>query len=623
MLNQNRFIINAYKNSHKRENHMKYLLSILFSISIVLASDTYPININDMFKYYQHKHQIYSLEDLERSKFKTSSRPPRSNRERDPSDLIGNWEQKKMEMGMYITVDTDQTAPTMGSMSAMDPAEGGIIISNDEFTTELNYLSFGDLFDFRQRDRDADALQHAQDYVDSAATLQGQSPFDLMLEFELAISDTNSNVVTGGLGGDDPGNCDINWPEDPYHMAVYSFVSEYVLMEGASIGCFLDDSDLDLTYGYVAEEIESSWDGDGGGNDDDDSTSSEGMVFMNFDIFSLFAIMFGLDVGIENPMIMTLDSGYVMAADLSDTTGGYYGGQYMAMIDTNQVSIDLENYEFIFADLTMESYYGTSSINVNGTIGAVMYELEAGVETEIPLPSMLLDSAFNDAGEAYLSLYEDGSGMTINVEEDGYYGTMVDTSFFTWNATEDSVYILSYDDDYDSTVVDVMVYYFNDDTLEIVQSIDPCEDGGYYYYYDSYDDCFEYGEWGNYAFGVSGIQDFHQDVISYFVPYDMVSTSDINPMPLDHKLYPAYPNPFNPVITLSYYLASDGFVNITIYDMMGRKINILENGPQTAGHAEVQWNAMNDRGQAVSAGVYLYKIQVGDKMDTRKIVLLK
>ena len=116
--------------------------------------------------------------------------------------------------------------------------------------------------------------------------------------------------------------------------------SEYVLMEGASVGCFLDDSDLDLTYGYVAEEIESSWDGDGG----DDSTSSEGMVFMNFDIFSLFAIMFGLDVGIENPMIMTLDSGYVMAADLSDTTGDYYSGTYMAPVDTNQVTVDMENF---------------------------------------------------------------------------------------------------------------------------------------------------------------------------------------------------------------------------------------------------------------------------------------
>ena len=44
----------------------------------------------------------------------------------------------------------------------------------------------------------------------------------------------------------------------------------------------------------------------------------------------------------------------------------------------------------------MESYYGINSINVDGEIGAVMYELLAGVETEIPLPSMLSDSAFND-----------------------------------------------------------------------------------------------------------------------------------------------------------------------------------------------------------------------------------
>ena len=88
-------------------------------------------------------------------------------------------------------------------------------------------MCVGDLFDFRQRDRNANALQHAQDYVDSAAVLQGQSVFHLILEFELTYSDTDPSVVMGGLGGDDPGNCDINWPEDPYHMAVYSFVSEY------------------------------------------------------------------------------------------------------------------------------------------------------------------------------------------------------------------------------------------------------------------------------------------------------------------------------------------------------------------------------------------------------------
>ena len=49
---------------------------------------------------------------------------------------------------MFMTVDTDQTAPTMGSMTGMDPAEGGVTISNDEFTTVLNYLSVGDLLIF-------------------------------------------------------------------------------------------------------------------------------------------------------------------------------------------------------------------------------------------------------------------------------------------------------------------------------------------------------------------------------------------------------------------------------------------------------------------------------------------
>ena len=152
-------------------------------------------------------------------------------------------------------------------------------------------------------------------------------------------------------------------------MAVYSFVSEYVLLEGESVGCFLDNSDLDLTYGYVAEELEQSWYGNV------DSTDFDDLTFTNFDILSLFLLMFGIDVGIEHPMLMMVSEGYDMAADLSDTTGGYYGGQYMAMVDSNQVSIDMDNFDFSYDNFLMESYYGINSINVDGEIGAVMYEL--------------------------------------------------------------------------------------------------------------------------------------------------------------------------------------------------------------------------------------------------------
>ena len=598
---------------------MKILFTVLFSLSIIFASGNKKNTIDAIFKHYQDKYKIYSVDDLNRLQSNNPSIFSQNSRDRDPSDLIGNWEQQKMSMGMFITVDTDQTVPAMGSMTGMDPAEGGITISNDEFTTELNYLTIGDPFDFAQRERNAGALQHAQDYVDSAATLQGQIPFDLMLEFELAYSDTDPSIVTGGLGGDDPDNCEINWPEDPYHMAVYSFVSEYVLMEGASVGCFIDNSDFDLTYSYVAEELEQSWYGFG------DSTDFDGLTFTNFNILSLFLLMFGVDIGVENPMLLMIEEDYFMALDFSDSTGGYYGGQYIAMFPSNQVSIDMENFSFNFDNLLMETYYGTNSINVDGEISAAMYELLAGVETEIPLPSMLLDSAFNDDNQNYLNIYDDGSGIAINIEEDGYYGTMIDTSYFTWDVSNDSIYVTSYDDYYyDSSQVDAMTYFFSGDTLVFGQSIDPCEEGGYYYYYyDTYDDCFEYSDLGNYALGVTGIQDFHQDMMMYYTAYDVVSTTLENTLPLDFEVYPAYPNPFNPVTTIGYYLPNKGSVDITIYDMMGREIKVLQSGIQTPGHGKVQWNASNDKGQPVSAGVYLYQINIGGKMYSKKMVLLK
>ena len=84
-----------------------------------------------------------------------------------------------------------------------------------------------------------------------------------------------------------------------------------------------------------------------------------------------------------------------------------------------------------------------------------------------------------------------------------------------------------------------------------------------------------------------------------------------------------YPNPFNPITTLRYYLPEDGLVNITIYDMMGRVVKTLMNGSQTVGYKSIQWNATNDEGAPVSAGLYLYTIQAGEFRQTKKMVLFK
>ena len=93
--------------------------------------------------------------------------------------------------------------------------------------------------------------------------------------------------------------------------------------------------------------------------------------------------------------------------------------------------------------------------------------------------------------------------------------------------------------------------------------------------------------------------------------------------PETFKLSQNYPNPFNPVTSLRYDLPEDGLVNITIYDMMGRRVKTLVNSSQTAGYKSIQWNATNDKNEPVSAGVYFYTIQAGEYRQTKKMILLK
>ena len=94
-------------------------------------------------------------------------------------------------------------------------------------------------------------------------------------------------------------------------------------------------------------------------------------------------------------------------------------------------------------------------------------------------------------------------------------------------------------------------------------------------------------------------------------------------LPETFALHQNYPNPFNPVTTLRYDLLENAMINITIYDMLGREVKTLINQTQDSGFKSVIWDATNDYGKPVSAGVYLYQIQAGEFVQTKKMVLLK
>ena len=84
-----------------------------------------------------------------------------------------------------------------------------------------------------------------------------------------------------------------------------------------------------------------------------------------------------------------------------------------------------------------------------------------------------------------------------------------------------------------------------------------------------------------------------------------------------------YPNPFNPITTISYELPENSFVNVTIFDMLGREVKKLVNGKQDSGYHQVNWDGTHDNGKPVSSGVYLYFIRTENAIQTGKMILLK
>ena len=110
--------------------------------------------------------------------------------------------------------------------------------------------------------------------------------------------------------------------------------------------------------------------------------------------------------------------------------------------------------------------------------------------------------------------------------------------------------------------------------------------------------------------------------------YENLSTvgivnNDLSVVPVKLLLYNNYPNPFNPITTIQYDLPEQSYVTITIYDILGRQIKILFDQTQDAGYKTVIWNATNDYGKPMSAGVYLFQIRSGEFFQTRKMLLLK
>ena len=94
-------------------------------------------------------------------------------------------------------------------------------------------------------------------------------------------------------------------------------------------------------------------------------------------------------------------------------------------------------------------------------------------------------------------------------------------------------------------------------------------------------------------------------------------------IPKSFVLHPNYPNPFNPVTQIRFEMPYAGNVDLSIYNLLGMKVKTLYTGQKSAGDFSFKWNGKNDNNQSVSGGVYIYKLQSGQQMQMRKMILLK
>ena len=108
----------------------------------------------------------------------------------------------------------------------------------------------------------------------------------------------------------------------------------------------------------------------------------------------------------------------------------------------------------------------------------------------------------------------------------------------------------------------------------------------------------------------------------FYLNFDFLEMS-VEPSVSYFRLGKNYPNPFNPSTSFKYFIPKSEIVDVRIFDLNGKVVKNLVKDKNQVGHNSIQWNATNDQGQKVSAGVYIYSLEAGDFRQARKMVLLK
>ena len=124
--------------------------------------------------------------------------------------------------------------------------------------------------------------------------------------------------------------------------------------------------------------------------------------------------------------------------------------------------------------------------------------------------------------------------------------------------------------------------------------------------------------------GNSCVPDFQaRDVYAIFSRIEVSGIDTENILPAKFAVHENYPNPFNPTTNISFDLVEHSPTEVTVWNMLGQKVATLYSGELPAGRHTLTFEARSENGNMLPSGVYIYKVAAGNKVDTKKMMLLK
>ena len=403
------------------------------------------------------------------------------------------------------------------------------------------------------------------------------------------------NVATNQSGS----HMVLNWEhsgEDYHHFSVYRHDNaDFEPHADNHIGDVAEMTLVDSTAEWFTMQYYIVTATDFGGNVSDPSETVEGYIHVNF----------APVIDQVDPQVMNEDQVLELVVSASDQNEEDVL-TYAASSSSEDVAVAV-NVDTLTFTLT-ENWYGSADIMVSVT------DSEFADTTEFTLTV----NSVNDAPEVFTLLGpEDGSTIVITPDAIAQ-GTILHVN---WSS--------SLDVDADDLSYGFALYGgpFSPETPALIDTV--VSDTVVHLSYESLAQALGFlGEsvfscdWT--VFATDGMDTtMSSDIWNVTLDASGVLSVDGELLPTEFALHQNYPNPFNPTTTLRYDLPQDSHVLITIYDIRGRKVKTLINENQNAGYRITQWNATNDFGQPISAGMYIYAIQAGDFRTVKKMILLK